>query len=764
MKRQSHILDFPRVTLKLGEKAQNSSRIKLLFNFILFLFMTQILWGEIDQGGMSAQLELKKGQQDRIQSFDFKNPNSPIRIRQPDHVANPKISGSISPPPVTLKAKVASSETDDSDLDYLLRKPVLPPKSKIDLLVDAIIGGNISSVSSILETKVSPNEKDTFGKAPLFYAIEEEKPKIIDLLLNFGANIEILDDGSTPLEIAVRRNHTPTVKSILDGGGLTKVHPSVVLEKGPILNKSWETRKQHLLSVAVAKSNWELFDLLVSKGLTVDKSPRSSSEKFFCPLHLAAQKSDAQTIQKLISLGIPANQSSSDGDFPLHVAAEKGNKEAVLCLLKNGADPNLKNSRGRIPAYCALEFGHNDLAEILSQQILFNNQEIFGWIEKRGGEKYLALLLKRGANPNITQEGGITPLHKAVVWGSLESVKLLASFGADLNARGPNGNTPLHDVVCAIYPWGAREQANLLNVLKFLLDKGAKTDVGNVNGNTPFHLCFYKNEGRPSEVIKALLGKNADVNAINYDHDTPLLLAERGTRSPEEIQLYAAEKIRVGAKNLAIKDLGVKLLLENGAKVNVIDKMGNTPLHLAVLSDHLLGVKLLLEKGASVNVKNNNGETPLDIALQQKYRGNDEIVTFLEGKNTSDKIILNFETENFIVLIVFCFLAGILYFKGFSGQGMSILSIGLAFYGFRDFYYSLGYADPFGRILVLFIMPRTLIPILLSMLLSIAGFLKKRGFWGWIGVIFFFSLAFIVFILPFVILAIVRLVGAKIHQ
>ena len=744
-----------------GENMTKHLKIFAILNLFIFFSIVQILSEEIDQGTTHDKTFQTRNNKLPARTCDFNDPHSPLRIRQPDNLATPEKIESVSSESILLRNKVFPKGTNDSD--NLINKPVPPPRSPADLFFDAIKAGNISAVTTLLETKVSPNIENKYGRAPLFCAIKEKNSQIVDLLFNHGAKVEILDHGSTPLETAVRLNNTPIVKSLLVRGGLTKVHPSV-LEKSKTSEENWETRKQNLLCVAIAQGNCELFDLLISYGVTVDRNPRSSFKTELCPLHLAAKKNNVQIIQKLLSLGIPVNQSSCWRDFPLHVAAENGAQEAALCLLKNGADPNIKNSSGDIPAYSAIKHDHPELAEILFQNIYLDNKEIFEKTRVTDGEKYLALFLKLGADPDISDEDGIPLLHEAVARRTLGSVKLLASYGADINVIGRDGNTPLHTLIYEIYPWGGNRYEIHLNILKFLLEQGAKPDVCNVNGNTPLHLCFCRTEGRPSEVIKALLEKNADVNAINYDHDTPLLLAERGICSLENVNLYDAERVFVGTKRLDIRNAGVKLLLENGAKVNIVDKMGNTPLHLAVMTNHFQGVKALLENGAEISAKNNNNETPLDIALQPKYHGSKDIVTLLKNKDTSFRITLDFETENMLILAVFFVLAAIFYSKGLFGNAMSILSIGLMCYGFRDFCYSPGYSDPFFRIMAILIMPKTLIPILFSMLLSIGGLIKKRGFLGWFGVILFFSLTFTTFILPYVLFVIAALMGARIHQ
>jgi ankyrin repeat protein len=59
-------------------------------------------------------------------------------------------------------------------------------------------------------------------------------------------------------------------------------------------------------------------------------------------------------------------------------------------------------------------------------------------------------------------------------------------------------------------------------------------------------------------------------------------------------------------------------LLKNGARVDVKDNQGNTPLMDAARSGFLDGARLLIAKGAQVNASNSMGETPLIIAVQRR--------------------------------------------------------------------------------------------------------------------------------------------------
>ena len=103
-------------------------------------------------------------------------------------------------------------------------------------------------------------------------------------------------------------------------------------------------------------------------------------------------------------------------------------------------------------------------------------------------------------------------------------------------------------------------------------------------------------------VIIFFIENGTDPNIINKYGDTPLHLAAKG--------------------HLEI----VRVLLEKGADVNKADEDGQTPLHLAAANGRLEIIRLLLDRGADINLAYIDGTTPLLIATQE---GHLEIVRLL---------------------------------------------------------------------------------------------------------------------------------------
>jgi ankyrin repeat protein len=116
------------------------------------------------------------------------------------------------------------------------------------------------------------------------------------------------------------------------------------------------------------------------------------------------------------------NTPAPDGFSALGLAAFFGHTEVLSLLLSQGANPNAasENPTHVTPLHSAVAHRRAEVSLSMARA-----------------------LLEHGANPNLKQQGGYTPLHQAAHHGQDPMIELLLSHGADVSATTESGQTPL---------------------------------------------------------------------------------------------------------------------------------------------------------------------------------------------------------------------------------------------------------------------------------------------------------------------------------
>lgn len=197
---------------------------------------------------------------------------------------------------------------------------------------------------------------------------------------------------------------------------------------------------------------------------------------------------------------------------------------------------------------------------------------------KTGRKDLVAILLKRGINPNVTILGR-TALMEASENGETEIVADLLKHGADMNAPDSDGNTPL----------GFACGNGHYKIAHMLLKHGVRVNIRNNQGSTAFLSACTVGQ---KKIVKLLLSYQADFRLTNLQRQTPLMLAS----------FYGHTGV-------------VKILLETkGINVHAQDIHQDTALIFAAQRGHQDICRMLVEAGARVSDRNKYNASALSYA------------------------------------------------------------------------------------------------------------------------------------------------------
>ena len=267
---------------------------------------------------------------------------------------------------------------------------------------------------------------------------------------------------------------------------------------------------------------------------------------------------------------------------PLIYAIDCGNIEAIDTLLKLGA-----KLEGLTDIYSIL-------GDFIDAMDYTNRMSItpLMYAAYCATDEVVYFLIKKGAKVNAKNRDGKTALMYSANLRYLGSAKILINAGADVNAKDNKGRTPL------MYAAEASHYNSDKDVVDLLIKNKANVNAKDNEGNTALmyacrDLSSLYDKLNPN-VVKSLIKAGANINEVyKEDGNTALLYA---------IDTYVGAAFYWGWDEPELYDdtlptfETIKLLINNGANVNIRNKEGKTPLSLSKGYPELN--KLLRDSGA----------------------------------------------------------------------------------------------------------------------------------------------------------------------
>mmetsp|Transcript_5020 Transcript_5020/g.11043 ORF Transcript_5020/g.11043 Transcript_5020/m.11043 type:complete len:1631 (-) Transcript_5020:83-4975(-) len=240
----------------------------------------------------------------------------------------------------------------------------------------------------------------------------------------------------------------------------------------------------------------------------IDLGINSADSKGRTPLHIAAQCSNMELVNVLLTHNSVVNTQDFSGNTALHLA---DSPEITQILLDGGINPNIPNMDG----LCSLHFAvkrrdFTSVKHLLLHGADVNNADDEWW--------YTSLHLVAHADsptPNKSSRSLRGPIAELLCEAKVPSVP-------DLNYQDRDGNTPLHHASSLV-----EEDAGIL--ISLFLEHGSCPKMTNHRGQTPVHLLCHNNAARQfgfyHEALQIMLDKGADPNATSLSGCTALHLA-----------------------------------------------------------------------------------------------------------------------------------------------------------------------------------------------------------------------------------------------
>ncbi len=586
----------------------------------------------------------------------------------------------------TKKVKVAPCDSEEVaytplQLQFASTADITAMSSNGARFIGAASDGDKKGVQAFLKGKeVDVNERDWDDLTALITASSSGHLDIVKLLIKAGADVNAADkDGITALMEASIMGHEKIVNALIEAGA------EIDFKSNSGVTALWLASGENRVNV-------------MKTLLKRDADASVTRSDGITALMTASVAGHVEAAKLLLEDGADPLALDADGLTALMNAAEKGAADVMKVLIdaaeKNGESNyvDMMSSTGFNALIIASAHGHTDSVKYLINDahadvnlVHDNKVSALMYAAASGHVDVMKVLLQEGkVGINDLHTNGGSALIEACTAGASDAIKFLIDSGADYNLIDLDGVTPL----MAIAAQGDLEGLNtVISALKKDLDDDNLKKHINLFSFSGGSAVMFSAAGGHSDATQALINLGADVNAVAQATPEYLeklaLMIEAGTVEDNDPHVDGVTAVHVAAQGGHLDT--VNILVEAGADVTILDDEDRSPLLLAVkgnygdvaialvkggadpntpyvdddgVSHNLLFdslvvendefAALLVESGADIYHEDEHKVTTL---LQASHRGMNDVAKALLSKNTKAEWVNSASDESITALI-----------------------------------------------------------------------------------------------------------------